>query len=140
MRAFVVDTSALVRLYVPDGPLPPGLEQAVELAWRAEALLSAPELALAEAAQVLRKKERAGYLTSAECDEVLDELLGLPIDFSGHRDLLGRAVEISRTREITVYDSLFIALAEKNGAELITADDRLLRRRTRAKPRTKPRR
>jgi predicted nucleic acid-binding protein len=127
MRAFVIDTSALIRLYVPDGPLPQGLERAVDLAWRAEASLLAPELALAEAAQVLRKKERSGYLSSQECDEVLDELLGLPIELAGHRDLLARAVEISRERELTVYDALFLALAERHTAELITADRTLAR-------------
>ena len=48
MRAVVVDTSALIRLYVPDGPIPEGLEAAMGAAWRGEALLIAPDLLLAE--------------------------------------------------------------------------------------------
>ena len=31
MKSFVVDTSALMRLYVPDGPVPDGLEECGEI-------------------------------------------------------------------------------------------------------------
>jgi len=122
MKSFVVDTSALIRLYVPDGPLPDGLEEAVDLAWRGEAALLAPELALVEAAQVLRKKERAGYLATEESDAVLGEIAGLPIDLVGHRGLLGDAVALAREHDLTVYDAVFVALAAARRAELITAD------------------
>jgi predicted nucleic acid-binding protein len=50
MRVYVLDISALVRLYVPDGPIPEGTEEAIEATWRAEAVALAPELALAEVA------------------------------------------------------------------------------------------
>jgi predicted nucleic acid-binding protein len=122
MKSFVVDTSALIRLYVPDGPLPPGLEEAVDLAWRGEAALFAPELALLEAAQVLLKKERAGYLTTEESTAVLGEIADLPLDLVGHRGLLGAAVALARERDLTVYDAVFVALAAARRAQLITAD------------------
>jgi predicted nucleic acid-binding protein len=125
MKSFVVDTSALVRLYVPDGPLPDRLELAIDLAWRGEAMLLAPELALAEAAQVLCKKERGGFLSSEESDAIRGEMVDLPIDYCGHRDLIDAAVAITRARELTVYDALFVALAEAHRAELLTADRRL---------------
>lgn len=129
MRSFVVDTSALMRLYVPDGPVPDGLEEAVDLAWRGEASLLAPDLVLAEAAQVLFKKERAGHLTADESDAIRGELVGLPLDLAGHRDLIDPAVAVAREHDLTVYDALFVALAEQHRAELITADARLLGRR-----------
>ena len=71
MRIIVPDTSALARLYVPDGPIPEGLEEAVNAAWRGEIALVVPELALAEFVQVLWKKEQAGYLRSLEVDEIV---------------------------------------------------------------------
>jgi predicted nucleic acid-binding protein len=129
MKAFVVDTSALIRLFVPDGPIPNGLEDAVDLAWRGEAALLAPELALAEAAQVLCKKERAGYLSADESDAIRAEILGVPVDYTGHGGLLEDAVSIARDCDLTVYDALFLALANQRRAELITADARLLGRR-----------
>ncbi len=125
MKTFVIDTSAMVRLYVPDGPVPDGLERAVEAAWRAEAALLAPELALAELAQALHKKERAGYLYASEADEMLRAILELPITFARHRDLLPSAVVLARQHELTIYDALFLALAVRKKGQLVTADNQL---------------
>lgn len=63
MKRVEVDTSALVRLYVPDGPLPDNLETYISSALSYETTLIIPELALAEFAQVIWKKEQADYLT-----------------------------------------------------------------------------
>lgn len=43
-------------------------------------------------------------------------------------DLLGRAVDLAFARGITVYDACFLALAEAEGATLVTADARFLAR------------
>ncbi len=125
MKNIVLDTSALIRLYVPDGPLPEGLEAAIGAAWGGELMLLAPELALAEAAQVLRKKEATGGLTSSESDEILTAVLGLPIEFIRHHRIVSDAVSLARQHDVTVHDALFLALARKEHADLITADDRL---------------
>ncbi len=122
MKGYVIDTSALIRLYVPDGPLPEELEAAVEAAWRSDAALIVPELALAEAAQVLRKKEKAGFLQPAETEEILSSLLLLPLEIVGHRDLLEDALAVARNDDLTVYDALFLVLARSKGADLVTAD------------------
>ncbi len=53
MKIVVVDTTALIRPYIPDGPIPDGLEEHIASAWRAETTLIEPELVLAEFAQVL---------------------------------------------------------------------------------------
>jgi predicted nucleic acid-binding protein len=127
MTVAVVDTSALIRLYVPDGPLPPGLEDAIEDAWQGDGVLMMPELALAEAAQVLWKKEQRGAMTPAEVGEVLEAILDLPIETLGHRDLLADAMSLAREHSLTVHDALFLAAALRHGASLITADQKLRR-------------
>ncbi len=126
MRAVVVDTSALVRLYIPDGPVPVGLEDAVESAWRGDVVLVAPELFLAEVGQVLRKKESAGFMSEEECDAVLDAVLALPLETVAHRPLVLDALAMARQTGLTVYDALFMALAKGRGANLISADERLV--------------
>lgn len=118
----MLDTSAIIRLYVPDGPLPDGTEEAVEAAWRGEGMLLAPDLALAEVAQVLFKKEQSPYLRPDEVDGILDEVLDLPVEVVGHRDLLPGALALARTLRLTVYDALFLQLAPDRQAELLTAD------------------
>ena len=125
MKIIVLDTSAIIRLYVPDGPLPDGLEGHITSAWRGETALFAPELALAEVAQVLWKKEQAGHLNSSEVDEILFSILELPIETVGHYDLLPDAMLLARRHNLTIYDALFLALARKKRAPLITADQRL---------------
>ena len=125
MKTYVIDTSALVRLYVPDGPLPEGLEAAVEQSWKAEAALFAPEVALAEMAQVLWKKESAGHLGRNETDSILAAAMELPVEYVSHYRLVKDALSLARQYGLTVYDALFLAAAQQKVAELITADDRL---------------
>lgn len=127
MKTVVLDTSALIRLYVPDGPLPKGLEEHIALAWQAEAVVIIPELALVEAAQVLWKKESAGYLESSEVDEICTCILELPLEIIGHYALLPDVFSIVRQHQLTAYDALFIVLAQKRKAGLITADQKLLK-------------
>ncbi len=127
MKKWVLDTSAIVRLYVPDGPLPEGLEDAVETAWRGDGLLLVPELALAEAAQVLLKKERSGLLEPGEVDGILGEIMGLPLEVAPHRELLPTSLGLARRTDLTVYDAIFLQLALERGAELLTADEELAR-------------
>ncbi|MFZ0451881.1 MAG: type II toxin-antitoxin system VapC family toxin [Desulfatiglandaceae bacterium] len=125
MKIVIVDTSALIRLYVPDGPIPDGLEEYLAAAWRGEIALMIPELALAEFVQVLWKKEQAGYLESSEVGEIVAALLELPIEVVGHHGILMDALSLARPYGLTVYDSLFLSLARKKKAELVTADQRL---------------
>lgn len=132
MNTHVIDSSALVRLYIPDGPIPDGLEDAIESAWRAESVAMAPELALVEVGQVLHKKLKSGLLSEAEADEILSAVLDLPLELIGHRELLPHAVDRARRFGITVYDALFLALALEHRARLISADDQLLAAWTRA--------
>ncbi|MBK8575766.1 MAG: type II toxin-antitoxin system VapC family toxin [Elusimicrobia bacterium] len=121
----VVDTSALLRLFIPDGPVPDGLDDLLKSAWRAEAVLMAPELMIAEAAHVLHKKKAARLLSPSEFKGLLNDILELPIRLYGHRDLLRLSSDIAHRHHLTIYDSLFLALAEIHRAPLFTADDKL---------------
>lgn len=122
MKTAVIDTSALLRLFIPDGAVPSGTEAAVRAVDRGDASLLAPEIILAEAGQVLHKKVNQGILTVREADELLDDLLAIPIQLCSHRPLLSRALEIARKQRLTVYDALFLTLAEKYNSSLLTAD------------------
>jgi predicted nucleic acid-binding protein len=44
-----------------------------------------------------------------------------------HRPLLLRAIAISSAAKVGVDDCLYVALAEREGCEFVTADDRLVR-------------
>ncbi len=122
---YVVDTSALIRLYIPDGPVPEGLTSALQEAERGNAGLIAPELVLAESGQVLHKKRMQGLLSAAEAAAILDSMLHLPIRLFSHAVLVRSACDLAMECNLTVYDALFLALAERHGALLLTADEKL---------------
>ena len=122
MRVAVVDTSALLRLFIPDGPVPEGLEELLDDAWRAEATLCTPELALAEAGQALRRKEQSGALGSRKSLQILEAILELPLEIVGHGEIVADALDLARKHGVTVYDALFLALAVRRRAVLLTAD------------------
>lgn len=121
----VVDTSALIRLFVPDGPLPDGFDKFLRGVQHGLNLAIAPELLLAETANVVNKKRKSGELSDPESDQLLSDLLALPIRLFPHRPVLLRAYELAGEHKLTVYDTLYLALAEDHGAVLFSADQKL---------------
>jgi predicted nucleic acid-binding protein len=122
----VVDTSALIRLFVPDGPLPNDFEGFLRGVERGINIAIAPELLLAEAANVINKKQLTGELSKNESDQLLSDILSVPIRLYPHRPILPRAFDLARTHNLTVYDTLYLALAEEHGAVIFTGDRKLL--------------
>lgn len=121
----VVDTSAVMRLFIPDGPIPEGLTTFFRKVESGVDIAIAPELLLAEAANVVLKKTRRDELTDSEAKELLAFLEKLPIRYFPHRPLLRRAYSTAMETGLTAYDALFLGLAEDRGAVLFTADDKL---------------
>lgn len=57
-------------------------------------------------------------------------MLGILADapaFFPYQPLVARGYAISSTYRVGVYDCVYVALAEREGCELVTADDRLVR-------------
>ena len=53
------------------------------------------------------------------------DLLALPLVPYSHLQLLSRAVELSSQARIGVFDCLYIALAEREQCQVVTADQRM---------------
>lgn len=82
-----------------------------------------PEHYFVEVASVIRRAELGGGLTIAEATIALDRLDQAPLRRAQIRPLLKAAW---RTRaNLTVYDALYVVLAEHLDASLVTADLRL---------------
>jgi len=105
--------------------MPVGLASTIEQAWQGDVLLLVPELALVETAQVLLKKEHAGFLTSEESREILQCVMHLPVEIRSHRDLMSSAYELAHEFNLTVYDAIFLSLSKAQKSQLITADKTL---------------
>lgn len=87
--------------------------------------LATPHLMLAEAANVLRRRERAGELSSTVAASAHADLLRLPVELHGYHEIADRAWELRNT--ITIYDAWYVALAEALEVPLATLDLRLAR-------------
>jgi predicted nucleic acid-binding protein len=123
----VVDTSALIRLFVPDGPMPDGFDDFLRGVERGNNSAIAPELLMAETANVVNKKRILGELSENESNRLLADILSIPIRLFAHRPILLRAFDLARQYQLTVYDTLYLALAEEHGAVIFTVDRKLLK-------------
>lgn len=113
----VVDASVVVD-YLLGGPSPAGDALAAVLIDHEPA--GAPHLLDVEVGQVLRRFVLRGGLDPDMAEELLGELTALPVRRYGHLGLLARAFEL-RTN-VTMYDAVYLALAELLEAPLLTAD------------------
>lgn len=89
--------------------------------------LHAPDLIISEVGNVLWKRWRRGELDAAETQALLADWRVAPLTLHGARPLLETAWRIARDAERTLYDSLYVALAEHLGCSLVTADERFAR-------------
>ena len=105
----------------------PGSKAAAALLAKGETRI-APELVIAEVANAAWKLARVGAI---EPEHSVRIVAALPSAFDrlvGHGAIAVRALEIARELDHPVYDSLYLALAEAEGARMVTADSRLLNR------------
>lgn len=123
----VIDTSALIRLFVPDGPVPHGLEKFFQGVDQGQNTAIAPELIVVESANVLNKKRKSGELSEKESLQLLSDVLAMPIRLFPHKPLIHRSFNLAKEHNLTVYDALFLALAVENGATIFSADENILR-------------
>jgi predicted nucleic acid-binding protein len=121
----VIDTSGLMRLFIPDGPIPGGLEDFFREVERGNNTAIAPELLMVESANVLDKKRKLNEISEEESVQLLNDVLSMPIRYFSHGPLIPSAFDISLEYRMTVYDSMFLALALEQGGGLFTADAKM---------------
>lgn len=85
--------------------------------------LHAPHLMDVEVLQVLRRLCARGELADARAEEAVGDLADLPLIRHSHELLLGRAWELRSN--LSIYDGVYVALAELLDAPLWTLDRRL---------------
>jgi predicted nucleic acid-binding protein len=114
----VCDASALVALLLDSGP---------DGRWVTEALtgagLIAPSLAGFEAANIVRRHDLAGLVSSDQAAQAHADLRELAIEQWPYEILAPRAWQLRHN--LSIYDASYVALAELTDATLITLDRRI---------------
>jgi len=122
----VVDASVCVKWVVN--------EEYSEYAWRirdehlrgvVQAVM--PSIGAAEVLNALRKYVSRGLLKADYAAEAVEILSSSGIElFQVDWGLAGEALELALERGLSVYDGIYVALAKRLGAELYTADQKLV--------------
>ncbi len=87
----------------------------------------APAFFPAEVASVLQRRVRKGEVTFEERDDAFDILESMQIRSVWDFDLIRRAIELAdRISQPTIYDTVYLAVAEREQCSLMTADERFV--------------
>lgn len=117
---FVVDASVLVAALVDSGANGDWAESIIE-----SGSIVAPELALVETANVLRRLERAKHISALEATSAHRDVLRLDLDLFPYEPFASRIWALREN--VTSYDAWYIAVAEALACPLATLDVRLSR-------------
>ena len=86
--------------------------------------LLAPHLLWAEVGNTLWKRHRRQESSVEEVRRMLAEIQRLPVTTFAHWPLLPAALDLAISLHQTVYDCLYLALAEARNSVMVTADRR----------------
>jgi predicted nucleic acid-binding protein len=128
LSLYVLDASVAVKWFLPasDEPFASQARQMLQ-EWTDETVtLLVPDLFFAEVANVLLKAVRARRCSLQEAELSLARLEAADIPSFSSLKLLEQAFAIATRHGRSLYDSLYVALAAKSKAQLITADERLV--------------
>jgi predicted nucleic acid-binding protein len=89
--------------------------------------LLSPDIFPAEVIHALTRAERQNRITPSEGGKLFADILSTPPRFFAYQPLIPRAYVIASQAKIGVYDCLYVALAEQENCQLVTADDRLIK-------------
>lgn len=116
----VIDASAAVGLVLAL----PGTEMFAPLLEEA-ALVTAPDLYIAEVGNVIWKYRKADLLTVERCELLLEQAVSLPDRIESSAALYQEAFTLASRHLHPVYDALYLILARRTNATILTLDHRL---------------
>lgn len=120
MTGFVIDASIAVKWVVEEAD-----SEAAARLLEGEAVLLAPDLLYAEAANALWALSRRGDVAAADVREALAVLADAPLHIpSSMRQLMPAATRLAQDLDHSVYDCFYLALAVQQQYPLLTADRR----------------
>jgi len=123
---YVLDSCIAVKWFLAESDSAKAIQVLDEFNRQLHELL-APDVFPVEVAHALSRAQRRGLIPPTTGSQHLSDLLAFLPVLNPSLTLLPRAYEISSQAQIGVYDCLYVALAEREGCELLTADDRLAR-------------
>jgi len=120
VSVYVVDASVVIKWFVPEIRS----DAARRLLSESNEYFS-PDLLFPEVGDVIWQKVRRGELTAEQGERLAADISTVAVETVPTRGLLVDAHALAVATGLTVYDSMYLALAVRLKTEMITADDRL---------------
>ena len=120
---YVIDAGVVVKWFIPevDSDI---AHQLLERYLQGVDTAVAPDLLIAECGNVLWRRCRQGDITPEEATESLADLLTLQVPLVPATSLVQSALQLALQYQRTLYDALYLTLAQERNCDLITADER----------------
>ena len=122
---YVLDSSVAFKWVVPEVHSDKALALRTGLQASVHELLS-PDVFPGEVGHALTRAERQGRITVGEALRLWSDVMRTAPRLIASLPLTHRAIAISSQVRIGVFDCLYVALAERENCELVTADARLI--------------
>ncbi len=123
MTRVVVDANIAVKWLVDEGQR----QEAMRLL-HDESELNAPRVMATEVANALWQKVERGEIGTTAAGVLADSVQRLPLYWANDEQIIADAVRIAIELDHAAYDCIYLALAHRLGARVVTADMRFMRR------------
>ncbi len=123
---YVLDASVALRWVLPSPLSAKALRLRDDYLHKVHDLL-APDIFPGETASALTKAERQKLIAVGDAAVFYAKIASAWPALQSYFPLTGRAIDISSQTKSAFYDCLYVALAEREGCEMVTADDKLLK-------------
>jgi predicted nucleic acid-binding protein len=123
----VVDASVAIKLYLAE-PLAAEAHALFTCLADTTTIFHVPDLFYVECANILWKQVQRGSATAPQVAAHYAALATLPLQRTPTFELAADALTIAAAHGITAYDACYVALAQRHGILLLTADERLVRK------------
>src|SRR5437868_5537520 len=118
---YVIDSGVAVKFVIPEIDSDQAIRLIAESTQGIHQLI-APDLFPSEVCNALMMAERRSRIPAGMADLLFQDLLKVCPALHQAIPLLPRALQLAQQFQKSVYDCLFVSLAEREGCELVSAD------------------
>ena len=122
--ALILDASVAAAIFFTE----PGWSEKARAMADGRTVLLAPDFLFIEMASIASKKTRRGEVPIAFAERALSSLSTVVSEVIPSAPFIERAFALSVAHGVSVYEGLYLALAEQRGCPVVTADIKLVER------------